>query len=103
MEHRGRLPDDSARRRRPAHARLCEYPSSFLLLLALLWLSLGSRLDRLSNRSSCAPACLPLQGSTAPAHLASSPGDRARVFQGGYYLDLHKMLDISSGSEVGYS
>ncbi len=41
------------------------------------------------------------QGSTAPPHVQHSPGDRARVFQGGYYLDLHKMLDVSSGSEVG--
>jgi hypothetical protein len=49
-------------------------------------------------------AALPLvQGSTAPSHLAQQrePGQRARVFQGGFYLDLHLMLDISSGSQVG--
>ncbi|KAL4448376.1 hypothetical protein ABPG75_005595 [Micractinium tetrahymenae] len=44
----------------------------------------------------------PILGSTAPPHVQHAPGDRARVFQGGYYLDLHKMLDVSSGSEVLY-
>jgi hypothetical protein len=43
-----------------------------------------------------------LQGSTAPAHVRHEPGQRARVFQGGYYLDLHKMLDVRSGSQVLY-
>lgn len=41
-----------------------------------------------------------VQGSTAPAHVRHEPGQRARVFQGGYYLDLHKMLDVRSGSQV---
>lgn len=41
-----------------------------------------------------------MQGSTAPAHVRHEPGQRARVFQGGYYLDLHKMLDVRSGSQV---
>jgi hypothetical protein len=27
---------------------------------------------------------------------------RARVFQGGYYTDLHRMLDVASGAEVLY-
>ena len=46
-----------------------------------------------------------LQGSTAPSHLPGAGGQeggRARVFQGGYYVDLHKMLDVSSGSQVLY-
>jgi hypothetical protein len=42
----------------------------------------------------------PIMGSTAPEQLEHAPGQRARVFQGGYYLDLHKMLGISSGSQV---
>ena len=41
-----------------------------------------------------------VQGSTAPENVELGPGHRARVFQGGYYLDLHKMLGISSGSSV---
>lgn len=58
----------------------------------------------------------PLLGSTAPdigaaggrgAEEASSvgpgrPHPRARVFQGGSYLDLHKMLGVRSGAEVLY-
>lgn len=44
----------------------------------------------------------PILGSTAPSHVEHQPGARARVFQGGYYLDLHKMLDVSSGSQVLY-
>ncbi|KAI7837934.1 hypothetical protein COHA_008240 [Chlorella ohadii] len=44
----------------------------------------------------------PILGSTAPAHVRHEPGQRARVFQGGFYLDLHKMLDVRSGSQVLY-
>lgn len=54
----------------------------------------------------------PLLGSTAPEHVVphrtkSSNGVndddvKARVFQGGSYLDLHKMLDVRSGSEIVY-
>ena len=42
----------------------------------------------------------PPQGSTAPSHVEHTPGERARVFQGGYYLDLHKMLGVASGSQA---
>lgn len=37
------------------------------------------------------------------SHAPEPAGDsaaRARVFQGGTYLDLHKMLGVSSGSQV---
>ena len=44
----------------------------------------------------------------SPGYMSSAPkglgqhqaGQRARVFQGGFYQDLHKMLDVSSGGEV---
>lgn len=47
----------------------------------------------------------PMQASTAPEHVVQhnlSSGGKSRVFQGGCYLDLHKMLDVRSGSEVLY-
>lgn len=57
----------------------------------------------------------PLLGSTAPSNLfgskrysdngganGASVPSRARVFQGGSYLDLHKMLGVTAGSEVLY-
>ena len=37
------------------------------------------------------------------SHAPEATGDstaRARVFQGGTYLDLHKMLGVTSGSQV---
>ena len=37
--------------------------------------------------------------SSAPQGLGPSAG-RARVFQGGHFLDLHRMLQTSSGSEA---
>ncbi len=43
-----------------------------------------------------------LLGSTAPTGGALAPDGRARVFQGGYYLDLHKMLGIRGGAECLY-
>ena len=47
----------------------------------------------------------------APGFMSSAPGglghheagQKSRVFQGGFYQDLHKMLDVSSGGEVGQS
>ncbi len=49
----------------------------------------------------------PLFGSTAPAHVAGGGGGggggepaRARVFQGGSHLDVHRMLDVTAGSQV---
>ena len=40
-------------------------------------------------------------GSSAPQGLtAQEKGQRARVFQGGNYVDLHKMLGVHAGSEV---
>lgn len=44
----------------------------------------------------------------APTFMSSAPGGlgdheagaKSRVFQGGFYQDLHKMLDISSGGEA---
>lgn len=40
-------------------------------------------------------------GSSAPIGLdAAEKGVKARVFQGGNHWDLHKMLDVTSGSEV---
>ena len=46
----------------------------------------------------------PLLGSTAPTdvdHHHAKDG-RARVFQGGSYIDLHKMLGVRAGAEVLY-
>lgn len=40
-------------------------------------------------------------GGGGPA-LEVAPGGRARVFQGGTYLDLHRMLRITSGAQVLY-
>ena len=40
-------------------------------------------------------------GGGTPA-LEVAPGGRARVFQGGTYLDLHRMLHITSGAQVLY-
>lgn len=48
-------------------------------------------------------ADLPTPGydSSAPAGLtAAAQGGKARVFQGGNHWDLHRMLDVKSGSEV---
>jgi len=40
--------------------------------------------------------------SSAPTGLnAAAKGVKARVFQGGNHWDLHKMLEVKSGSEVG--
>ena len=44
----------------------------------------------------------------SPGYMSSAPkglgqhqaGQKSRVFQGGFYQDLHKMLDVSSGGEV---
>ena len=44
----------------------------------------------------------------SPGYMSSAPkglgkhraGEKSRVFQGGFYQDLHKMLDVSSGGEV---
>lgn len=44
----------------------------------------------------------PLMGSTAPAHVDAEQDARSRVFQGGNYLDLHKMLGVSAGAQVLY-
>ena len=39
--------------------------------------------------------------SSAPTGLnAAASGAKARVFQGGNHWDLHKMLEVKSGSEV---
>jgi hypothetical protein len=39
--------------------------------------------------------------SSAPKGLGEHrAGQKSRVFQGGFYQDLHKMLDVSSGGEV---
>ncbi|CAL5221480.1 g3680 [Coccomyxa viridis] len=46
----------------------------------------------------------------SPGYMSSAPkglgqhqaGQKSRVFQGGFYQDLHKMLDVSSGGEVLY-
>jgi hypothetical protein len=41
----------------------------------------------------------------APTLLADSGGNgsgKARVFQGGTYMDLHRMLNVTSGSQVLY-
>ena len=39
--------------------------------------------------------------SSAPKGLGRhQAGQKSRVFQGGFYQDLHKMLDVSSGGEV---
>ena len=41
--------------------------------------------------------------SSAPAGLnAADKGVKARVFQGGNHWDLHKMLEVKSGSEVSW-
>ena len=49
-------------------------------------------------------ADLPTPGfdSSAPTGLnAAAKGVKARAFQGGNHWDLHKMLNVKSGSEVG--
>ena len=51
-------------------------------------------------------ADLPTPGydSSAPIGLnAAAKGVKARAFQGGNHWDLHKMLEVKSGSEVGIS
>lgn len=48
------------------------------------------------------PRGFPVLESTAPEKCYSSIDGRARVFQGGSYLDLHKMLGIRSGTEILY-
>lgn len=43
----------------------------------------------------------PYSASSAPRGLdAKEAGVKARVFQGGYYVDLHRMLGVQSGAEV---
>ena len=50
------------------------------------------------------------QGSEPPTSMAptlladgsSNGSGKARVFQGGTYMDLHRMLDVTSGSQVLY-
>lgn len=46
----------------------------------------------------------PLLGSTAPSHVdhEHAVDGRARVFQGGCFIDLHKMLGVKAGAEVLY-
>ena len=39
--------------------------------------------------------------STAPRVAEGGPPGRAAVYQGGFYLDLHRMLGVQSGSQVG--
>ena len=47
----------------------------------------------------------------SPGYMSSAPkglgqhqaGQKSRVFQGGFYQDLHKMLDVSSGGEASCS
>ena len=47
----------------------------------------------------------------SPGYMSSAPkglgqhqaGQKSRVFQGGFYQDLHKMLDVSSGGEASPS
>ena len=41
-------------------------------------------------------------GSSAPETCDHGAGGRARVFQGGSYIDLHKMLSVNAGAEVLY-
>lgn len=42
--------------------------------------------------------------SSAPKGLGRhQAGQKSRVFQGGFYQDLHKMLDVSSGGEASSS
>ena len=42
--------------------------------------------------------------SSAPKRLGQhQAGQKSRVFQGGFYQDLHKMLDVSSGGEASCS
>ena len=48
------------------------------------------------------PTGFPILESTAPEKCYSPASGRARVFQGGSYLDLHKMLGIRSGTEILY-
>lgn len=48
------------------------------------------------------PTGFPVLESTAPEKCYNPTGGRARVFQGGSYLDLHKMLGIHSGTEILY-
>lgn len=43
----------------------------------------------------------PEYNSTAAAVPEGELG-RAAVFQGGFYMDLHRMLGVTSGSEVGF-
>lgn len=64
-------------------------------------------LQNTSGGSAITPigeADLPNPGydSSAPVGLsASEKGAKARVFQGGNHWDLHKMLNVNSGAEVG--
>lgn len=44
----------------------------------------------------------PMLGSTAPEHINQQANGRARVFQGGSFIDLHKMLGVKAGAEVLY-
>ncbi len=38
--------------------------------------------------------------SSAPVVGGAGAGRRGRVFQGGFYRDLHRMLGVASGTEV---
>ena len=45
---------------------------------------------------------LPTPAFTSSAPRVKGGADRrARVFQGGFYRDLHRMLGVASGTEVG--
>lgn len=44
----------------------------------------------------------PELASTAPDHAVVEGQRKARVFQGGNYVDLHKMLGVTSGAQVLY-
>jgi len=44
----------------------------------------------------------PAEGGSSAQPVEVAPGGKARVFQAGTYLDLHKMLAITSGAQVLY-
>lgn len=65
-----------------------------------------TRLPRWQRKSSPKPSPLPV-GSVGAAgvstHVAGPEGPLpARVFQGGFYTDLHRFLGVASGSQVLY-
>lgn len=43
---------------------------------------------------------LPTPAFTSSAPRVNGADRRARVFQGGFYRDLHRMLGVASGTEV---